>query len=217
MMNSLRRSLGLSVLVTVFGLSTLPAAQAGDSWEKELHDRLEQDAWREQIAADREAWDQQRQQDDEWREQMKAWHQEMADAGMPQPAGRQQAGGNAILPNPQVAKLVMQQVAAAQAFVRQAQAMQQAVFQGFGAAPPAPKAAIPAAPPVVKANPPQPVPPVPLADGERARGKFDLAMLLAEAGKSDTAREYCQFIVKTYPGTQGAAQAQAYLNRSITP
>src|SRR5262249_26206849 len=101
MLNSLHRALSLSLLVTVFGLITLPSARTGDSWKKELHDRLEQDAWRERIAADREAWDQQRQQDDEWREQMKAWHEEMADAGMPQPGGRQQAGGNAVLPNPQ--------------------------------------------------------------------------------------------------------------------
>jgi TolA-binding protein len=48
---------------------------------------------------------------------------------------------------------------------------------------------------------------------ELASGKFTLAMLLAEAGKTDTAEEYCQFIVKTYPGTPGAAQAQAYLEK----
>src|SRR5262249_40871723 len=143
------------------------------------------DEWNEQV-------DQQRQQDNEWRKQMKAWHREMEEAGMPQGVAQQQA---APAPNPQAVKIALQQLAAA---------------QGFGVNRVAPKQA---APPVVKANP-QPVPP-PMTNEERASGKFDMAMMLANAGRSDAAAEYCQFIIKNYAGTKGAAQAQTYLNRPI--
>jgi hypothetical protein len=54
-----------------------------------------------------------------------------------------------------------------------------------------------------------------MTDEQRAGGKFDMAMILAKAGKTDTAKDYCKLIVKTYPGTTGAAQAQAYLKRPV--
>jgi hypothetical protein len=211
MITSLGRGASVAFLLGTFSF-VMPAGvrAAGDSWEQELRLREQQDEWREQIAADREAWDQQRQQDEDWREQMKAWHQEMADAGMLQPeAGQQQAAGAL---NPQAAMIALQQLAAAQVFIQQVQARQQAVFQALALNPPIPK---PAAPPVVKANPPKPAPasPAPATNEERASGKFDLAMMLAKAGKLNKAEEYCQFIVKAYPGTQGAMQAQAYLTK----
>jgi hypothetical protein len=40
-------------------------------------------------------------------------------------------------------------------------------------------------------------------------------MFLADAGKTDKAEEYCQFIVKTYAGTAGAKNAQAYLDKLV--
>jgi TolA-binding protein len=50
---------------------------------------------------------------------------------------------------------------------------------------------------------------------ELAAGKYTLAMLLDQADKTATAEEYCRFIVKTYPGTAGATQAQAYLDKAF--
>ena len=94
--------------------------------------------------------------------------------------------------------------------------MQQAMLQGLGGKAPAPK---PAAPDVLKANIPKPapLPPAPVTNDERASGKYNMAMMLAKAGRSNTAEEYCQFIVKTYPGTQGAAQAHTFLDRPVGP
>jgi len=41
--------------------------------------------------------------------------------------------------------------------------------------------------------------------------------MLADAGKMDTAEDYCSFIVKTYPGTAGATQAQTFLVKNAEP
>ena len=181
--------------------------QQRDEWNEQWdRERQERDDWNEQV-------NQQRQQDEEWREQMKAFHQEMEEAGMPQGVAQQQ-GAPQIAPNPQLARVALQQMAAAQGFGQQVRAMQQAMLRGLGGKPVAPK---PAAPPVAKANPAKPAAPAPkpMTAEERATGKFNMAMILAKGGKTDTAEEYFQFIVKTYPGTAGAAQAQAFLNRPM--
>jgi hypothetical protein len=66
--------------------------------------------------------------------------------------------------------------------------------------------------PAVNVAPPKPLPPPPQATPEeRAGGKFTLAMLWADNGNFDKAEEYCNLIVKTYPGTPAAGQAQAFL------
>jgi TolA-binding protein len=52
-----------------------------------------------------------------------------------------------------------------------------------------------------------------LTPEQRAANKLKLAMLLAEYDKPDDAAEYCADIIKTYPGTAAAAQAQAFLDQ----
>jgi hypothetical protein len=54
-------------------------------------------------------------------------------------------------------------------------------------------------------------PPIVLTPEERAAGKMKFAMLLAADGKTADAAEYYTDIVKKYPGTPAAQQAQALL------
>jgi hypothetical protein len=72
-----------------------------------------------------------------------------------------------------------------------------------------------------KPNPKQPAaqqparanPPIVVTPEERAAGKLRLAMLLAGDGKAADAAEFCTDIVKKYPGTPAANQAQAFLDK----
>lgn len=60
----------------------------------------------------------------------------------------------------------------------------------------------------------RPAPPIELTPGERAASKLKLAMLLADAGKNADAAEFCRDIVKQFPGTPAAKQAQAFLDKA---
>jgi hypothetical protein len=77
-----------------------------------------------------------------------------------------------------------------------------------------PKPVAPVTVQTAPSKPPTPPPP-PMTPDELATSKFNMAMMLAKAGKLDTAEEYCHFVLKTYPGTAGAAQAQAYLDKAF--
>jgi hypothetical protein len=66
----------------------------------------------------------------------------------------------------------------------------------------------PAAQQPVRANPP-----IVSTPEERAASKLRLAMLLAGDGKTADAAEFCTDIVKKYPGTPAANQAQAFLDK----
>jgi TolA-binding protein len=124
----------------------------------------------------------------------------------------------------QAAPMNAQQAAAALQFMQQALAQQQAQLRAMGWPAgllpgravnlPAPK---PAVAPVANVARPKlavaPAPPMSLAD--LATGKYNMAMMLAKAGKSDAAEDYCKFIVKSYPGTAGAKNAQAYLDKPV--
>jgi hypothetical protein len=61
------------------------------------------------------------------------------------------------------------------------------------------------------------VAPVSATPEERAAGKFKLAMLLANDGKTADAAEFAADIVAKYAGTPGAAQAQAFLDNLKRP
>jgi hypothetical protein len=124
----------------------------------------------------------------------------------------------------QAAPMNAQQAAAALQFMQQVLALQQKQLQAMGlqggllpgraANVPAPK---PPAPPVANVARPKPAapPPPPMNREDLATGKYSMAMMLAKAGKADAAEDYCKFIVKSYPGTAGARNAQAYLDKPV--
>ena len=159
-------------------------------------DQINQDAQAVQEPEDR----------DEWRNRI--------GLGNDQPA----AGGQ------QAAPMNAQQAAAARQFMQQVLAQQQAQLRAMGQQAgllpgravnlPAPK---PAAAPVANVARPKPAapPPPPMSLEELATGKYNMAMMLAKAGKSDATEDYCKFIVKSYPGTAGAKTAQAYLDKPV--
>jgi hypothetical protein len=68
----------------------------------------------------------------------------------------------------------------------------------------------------LKAAPMQPRPPAPQAEvvppEQRAAAKFKLAMVLADNGKTADAAEFCNDIIRKYPGTPATEQAQTFLN-----
>ncbi|HLW65842.1 MAG TPA: hypothetical protein VKS79_11020 [Gemmataceae bacterium] len=135
--------------------------------------------------------------------------------GNNQPAGGRQ----------QAAPMNAQQAAAALGFMQQAFAQQQKQLQAMGlhrGLLPGREPNIPApkpqqAPAVANVARPRPaaVPPAPMSQEELATGKFNMAMMLAKAGKSDAAEDYCKFIMKNYPATAAAKNAQAYLEKPI--
>ena len=80
------------------------------------------------------------------------------------------------------------------------------------AQPPSPGQA--AVPRTTSTRPPAPAAaPIALTPEQRAAGKFKLAMALAEYGKTAAADQYCTDIIKSYPGTAAAGQAQAFLDQ----
>jgi hypothetical protein len=48
---------------------------------------------------------------------------------------------------------------------------------------------------------------------QKARSRFDLAMMLVKGGKLEKARQWCTEIIAQYPDTRAARDAQAYLKK----
>jgi hypothetical protein len=194
----------------------LRADETDDYINQIYQDQKETDDYLNGLARDQEQlndnlnsiYDQTHEDRDEWLERIGLGNGQIAGA-----AGGQQA-----------APMNAQQAAAALKFMQQALALQQKQLQAMGLqggllpgrAPnvPAPK---PPAPAVANAARPKPAAPPPpaMSRDELASGKFNMAMMLANAGKADAAEDYCKFIVKTYPGTAGAKSAQAFLEKPI--
>ena len=124
----------------------------------------------------------------------------------------------------QAAPMNPRQAAAALQFMQQAFAQQQAQLRAMGRPAgllpgravnlPAPNRASDPVANVARPKPAAPPEP-PMNREELASGKYNMAMMLAKAGKADAAEDYCKLIVKTYPGTEGAKSAQAYLDKPI--